>query len=539
MRFIMLKNSALPLFCLLAGIGMGYGMRSIREPAEVARSVGGADKVMKPSNVRSPSVKSTGGQATSSETKTAEKEGQVAASSSIGDQMKALLDNYRSDDARSAIAGFSASELQAALAIVAAVPKSADRDSLRWNLYRAWAVTQPAAAWKAALADPLETESGYLLSAVAGEIAKTNAASAIELAMSLGAGGRRAGVLREVIDEWGKVDLPGVVAYWNSHPDLPVDNYAISSVIGRVGAKDPLGAANLALKLTDNRARSNALSSLMSNWAGKDPAAALSWAESITQPALRDKAIIQALSGWSQKDPKAAMERVQSLSDPLQKSEALSNVWQNWFRKAPNEAVAFLGLNSDPKFMENLGWSMAYALENFTAQEKLEVLNKVPEGKAKQDLFQSLAQQQMDRGRYNQALEFLNGMPDSNDRDYGLQRLGREWATADPNAAAAWLKLQPDSSDRDLAVAGFASVLARTNPQEALTWVDSIPDEGVKSSALKNLAHTWLASDPANAEPWLSSLSGMSESEKNNVRENAKKYRPSQFSYGTNVTNRR
>lgn len=535
----MLKNTAIPFFCLLAGIGLGYGLRSMREPTKGSPKANEVKVANKQTGSSSRSTEAARAAGKESEDPTGEDKGQVAAASSIGDQMKALLANYRPDDARAAIAGLSSSDLQAALAIVAAVPKSADRDSLRRNLYRAWAATQPAVAWKAALADPLENDSGYLLSAVAGEIAKTNPNSAIELALSLGAGGRRATVLREVIDEWGKVDLPGVVAYWNTHPDLPVENYAIASVIGRVGAKDPLSAANLTLKLTDHRTRSNALTSLMSNWAGKDPAAALSWAESIAQTNLRDKAINEALRGWSQKDPKAAMEHLQALSDPLQKSEMLSSVWQNWFRKAPEEATAFIGTVTDSKFLENLGWNLSYAMDTFTSQEKRDVLNKLPDGKMKLDLVQSLAQQQTDRGRYNQALEFLNELPDSQNRDYGVQRLGKEWAVADPNGAAAWLKLQPDSSDRDLAVAGFAPVLARTNPEEALRWLESIPDQGVRSSALKNFAHTWLATDPANAEPWLSSQSGLSESEKKLVRENAKKYTPGQMSYSGEVTNRR
>lgn len=28
----MLKNTAIPFFCLLAGVGLGYGLRSMREP---------------------------------------------------------------------------------------------------------------------------------------------------------------------------------------------------------------------------------------------------------------------------------------------------------------------------------------------------------------------------------------------------------------------------------------------------------------------------------------------------------------------------
>ena len=88
--------------------------------------------------------------------------------------MRELLIDFDVKSAQKAAAKLSARDLQAALALVADMPKSADRDALRGQLYRAWAALNPNAAWKAALADPLDKSKGDLLGAVAGEVAKTN-----------------------------------------------------------------------------------------------------------------------------------------------------------------------------------------------------------------------------------------------------------------------------------------------------------------------------------------------------------------------------
>ena len=182
---------------------------------------------------------------------------------------------------------------------------------------------------------------------------------------------------------------------------------------------------------------------------------------------------------------------------------------------------------------------MAETLENMTQNEKNDTLARLPEGKMKEDVVRNLVQQQIDKGRYNQALGYLSEMPDSNQRDYSVRSLGKEWGTSDPAGAAEWLKIQPDSTDRDLAVSGFASVLAQSNPKEALAWINTIPDEGIRGSALRNFAHSWLATDAANAEAWMATTDALSDSDKESARVDAQKYRPGQISYGITVKNRR
>ena len=539
-----LKNSVLPLVCLLIGGAAGYGLRSVdlvAKAAAMSRMPGTAGAGQAGAANAFPAASGTKkGQAqvaeTKNETAPAAPSGAVAGSS-LDARMSELLADYEYEKAKTFAKSLSAADLQAALALAAAKPKSNDRDSLRWNLYRAWGELNPAAAWKAALADPLDTE-GNLLAAAAGGLAKTKPQEAIELALSLGMGGRRSAVLREVMNVWGKEDMPAVVAYWNAHPQLPVEYYAISGGFYNYAEKDPLQAANLVLTLKDVQGRSYALSNLMNTWAGRDPAAALNWAQALTNPTMRQDAIAAAVGGWANINPAEAMAHAESIQDPTTRANALRNAWDDWFRKEPAAATAYLGTAGNEKLLQNMGWNFGYLTQSFTPQERNELLAQIPEGKAKDEIVRNLTYNQISRGQYNQALELLNAMPDSSQRDNSVEQLGERWAAADLEAATAWLKLQPDSSDRDLAVAGFARTLARSDPVAAVEWANTIPDEKVREPALKNIAIRWLATDSAKAETWMAGVTAFSEADKKSLRDGAARYSGG-FSYSATVSNRR
>jgi hypothetical protein len=163
-------------------------------------------------------------------------------------------------------------------------------------------------------------------------------------------------------------------------------------------------------------------------------------------------------------------------------------------------------------------WDFSYYSESFTPKERAALLAQIPEGKSKENIFRTMTDSQIRKGQFNQALEMLNLMPDSSDRDRNVVKLGQEWAAADIDATAKWLKQQPDSSDRDLALAGYASTLARTDPTGAIEWVNTIPDQKVRDGAMKNVAIRWLKADPKSAEAWMGGVTAFSESDKKFIR---------------------
>ncbi len=461
----------------------------------------------------------------------------------LSSRLKDLMDHFNRKDARKAADELSVSELQTALGLLTSMPKSSERDSLRSVLFQAWAKKDAAAAWKAALAEskPKDEES---LSAVASELAKAHPEMVMGMAMGLGKGAIRTEALRSALEEWGRNDLPGALAYLSKHPGLPVPYWTVGQAVGELADKDPVQAAKLVAGLSDMQTQRYAISSVLQAWAKTDPNAALDWAQNVPGQGLRRSAITQAISTWGSQDPRAAMEAAQALKDPGLRADAVKSGWASWFQANPDEAMRYLAGGSADDLAHgagqgmDIGWIFTNGASAMTAEEASALLKQLPEGKVRDDIVSSIASHNVWNGQFTQALTLLNNLPDSQSRDSTLQELGSQWGDVNPDAAAAWLRQQPDSSDRDVAVSGFVAALARTDPRGALQWSDTINDDGVKSAALKNILIQWLVSDPAAAGAWMNASTALSDSDKQDLRESAIPGR-NRMTYTAKVTNRR
>ncbi len=526
-----LKTFALAITCLLVGGIAGHNWRSTHEPAAVAPAAqtnAGYASVSAP-----PAATSTG-----TTERPASANPAAAKSTSISERIDMLLADFDYAMAGKEVDTFSPADIQAALALLAAKPKTNDITMLRSQLYRAWAVANPTAAWKAALADPHDTGYGHLLGTVATEIAKKDPSAAIDLALGLSMSGKRSTALTRIFIKWSKNDFPGVIAYLNAHPDLPMGSATLVTFEDENTFKDPAQAANLALTLKNPRTRGSAISSLVSVWAGRDPAAALKWAQSLTNPSVKKSAIEALVSSWSNNDPLAALTFAETIQDTTSRKNAMRYAWDDWFRRDPAAATAYLGKPGNDDLLRDMAYGFSSATEGFTAQERDKLLAQIPEGEAKERMYHSVSSAQIRNGQYNQALATLNTLPDSSQRDSQVKELAERWAEADLAAATAWLKLQPDSSDRDLAVAGYARSLARADPSAAAEWAGTIPDKGVREGVLKSIAVRWLTTDPVKAEAWMAGVPDFSDSTRKSLVKDAARSGDNIY-FGEKVTNRR
>lgn len=504
-----MKNIVLPLVCLIVGGVAGYSLRSGGggDGGEVVPTASSTDGTQPKATVDRPAGVA----------------GAVRISAgALGDLLKELLVDFDARSAQKAAAQLSVEELQSALALLAEMPKGSERELLRAQLYRAWAARDPQAAWKAALADPLEQAKGYALSAIAAVVAKTNPTAAIEMALSLGMGGRRALVMGSVFNEWSKVDVAAAMAYAAAHPELPFDASNFAPGLQKLAEKDPLSAANLALGLKDEYRRGSALGSLMTTWVESDPTAAFDWALALTNPKLRQDAITAAVGAWAKSDPKAALAYVETIPDGDVRISSFKKAWADWFRNDPLRATEHLAAIKDDKLLQGVRFEFSYSSEGLSPQERGELLGRIPDGEFKSDVLRTMTDSHIRKGNYNEAISILNGMPDSAGRDRSMHRLSEEWAKNDPAAVAAWLKKMPDTTDRDLAVAGYSATLARSDPASAIEWAQSIPDAKVRSGALRNIATNWVRVDAAKAEAWINGNAGFSDSDKRMIQSMAK-----------------
>ena len=479
--------------CLLIGLGAGYGLRPV--VSSESASDGASAKESAASKSASAAAKSASKAAT-------------GLSMPLADMLKDLMGDYDQRSARKAFANLSAAEIQEALKQLAAMPKSSERELLRAELYRAWAAVNPQAAWQAALADALD-KTGGMLAAVAGVVAKTNPNAAVDLAMSLGMGGKRGFVLSTVFTEWAKKDVLAALEYSQKHPEVPVDNYAFTAGLIKFAETDPVKAANLALGFKSEYGGNSTLLSLMNNWIERDPDAAFDWALKLENPKMREDAVSAAVGAWAKIDPKAAMAYVESIPDLGVRKSAFQKAWADWFRNDPLLATDYIAKSTDATLLNSGRFSIARLAESLGPKERGDLLGRLPTGELRDGVMDSMTGSLIGRGKFNDAMDILNDLPDSRSRDRNVVKLGLEWAKQDPAAADAWLKKLPDSSDRDLAVAGYVRILARSDATKAIEWANQIPDAKLRSGALQNVAVGWMRSDPAAAEKWFTSLPGV------------------------------
>lgn len=495
-NFLSMKSSILlPCIYLVIGSALGYSLRLMQTKTGEAANV-----------VSSAAVKKTGTEGVGKvQTTSGKGAGQVMRQqSSMVDELKELLADYDTRSVKKALSGLSLQEIKQAFTHLNEMPKTQEREALRAQLYAAWAELDFDAAWRAVQADPLDQKSrGALSGAVVAVKARTDPMAALELAMSLGMGTKRTTVISSIFTEWSKKDVAAALNYSLTHPEIPLESFMFISSLKKMAETDAHQAAGLVMNINDSMRRNSLLTSIVESWVERDPNAALRWAQSLTNPKQREDATASVVGAWAKSDPVGAMAYVQSISDTATRQNAFKNAWRDWFKDSPVSAVDFLMSLQDDGMREAVRFEFSYYSENLTPRERASLLGKLPDGNFKDEIMRTMTDNQIRKGQFNEALEMLNAMPDSRNRDRSVVKLGQEWARADLKAAEKWLNMQPDSTDRDLATAGYAAELARRNPQQAVRLAEGIPDSKVREGALVAVATAWLRADAVSARNWM------------------------------------
>jgi len=523
-----------PLLSLVLGTAVGYFVGQSRNPMENKAVAAGTSLEAQQGADSSASAAAASAAAKTKEDES--KKSQDEAESRFL-QLDELVDSYSPKRAAKLMEGWSLEQIQAGLAYLAGKAKSYEVHGVKGELFRAWARIDTQAAWKAALALADNEGKSTCLGTVAGEVAKSSPESAVQMAMGLGMGSDRANVLRQIFQDWGKVNMKAAIAYWNTHPDLPVDDYAIGTSLYTLARDNPEAAAAQAMSLMSDGSRRFALSSALNSWSTKDLPGALKWAQSITDPLRRDEALSALTQSGAMTNPKAMLDVLSQIGSPEVKREARRNLLYNWMSKDPAGALDYLLSQSADQMDQDLSWGISNGLQNLTPQERDTLLARLPEGKSKNQILGNMASNSIYNGRYAQAVSALNSMPDSPDRDNYLHNLGQQWGKKDPQSAASWINAQQDSSDRDMVVAGYATAVAGRDPQAALQWAASIPDKSVQATAYKNIVGRWYDVDAKAAQAWLNTTPLFTPEERKRMLADAPGR--SNSTYVPKVTNRR
>ena len=189
-----------------------------------------------------------------------------------------------------------------------------------------WARQDPAAAL--AWADSLTAGKSAAMSAVVGEVAKTDPRKAAEMLGKMDPA-ERAEAYRSVAAQYGALDFNEAQTWIRS---LPADEQAaaLASAIGGLSNNDPTAAAKQVASMEAGEAKDRLISDVVEDLARKDPQAAADFVkEQDSEQAQRD-AMRQLMPAMIGKNPIAALAFVDSYQPgPVRDSAAQSYVWSN------------------------------------------------------------------------------------------------------------------------------------------------------------------------------------------------------------------
>lgn len=199
-----------------------------------------------------------------------------------------------------------------------------------------WAKQDPSGAL--AWANGLTTEKSQALSAVVGEVAKTDPKKATEMLASMGGTTDLAGAFRSVAEQYGASNFTEAQSWIRT---LPADEQAgaLASAIRGLARTDPAAAAKQASQMEDGDAKNGLVPQVIGNLARTDPQAAAQFLQGQANEGVQREGMGQLMPAWIATDPPAALNFANSLpAGPVQDSALQSYVWHN-SKASPAETV--------------------------------------------------------------------------------------------------------------------------------------------------------------------------------------------------------
>jgi len=155
---------------------------------------------------------------------------------------------------------------------------------------RAWARKNPQRAWEWLVNARPGAKRDTVAEMACQEIAETNAAVAVMLADTFGAG--CSNVLANLMEQWADRDLEGAYTWAAAKPPGAQRDDLLGRIAFVESKTDPGDAAKLvAEQIPPGRSQDEAAISVLYQWALKDPDAAMNWARSFSAETLHDRAV--------------------------------------------------------------------------------------------------------------------------------------------------------------------------------------------------------------------------------------------------------
>lgn len=233
-----------------------------------------------------------------------------------------------------------------------------------------WAKQDPAAAM--AWANSLTTEKSQALSAVVGEVAKTDPAKAAQMLAGVDATDNDR-AFRTVAEQYGASNFSDAQAWIKTLPadqqdgamaaaisglskndpqaaakqvalmaDGDSKNRAVSDVVSALARQDPQAAADFLSKQGSEQAQRDSMRDLMPTWVNQNASAALTYATSLPEGNVRDSALQSYVWSNNSAAPADLVQVAESITDERDRSRTVGITVSRWMREDPVAAKAYV-----------------------------------------------------------------------------------------------------------------------------------------------------------------------------------------------------
>lgn len=189
-----------------------------------------------------------------------------------------------------------------------------------------WARQDPAAAL--AWASTLTTEKGQALTAVVGEVAKTDPKKAAEMLATMDSTDK-GGAYRAVAAQYGAANFNEAQAWIRT---LPAEEQAaaMAAAIGGLSNNNPEAAAKQLAQMEAGDAKDRVISDVVEDWARVNPQAAADFLKQQDSERAQRDGMRQLMSTWVGQNADAALTYANSLESGAVRDSALQTyVWSN------------------------------------------------------------------------------------------------------------------------------------------------------------------------------------------------------------------
>lgn len=188
--------------------------------------------------------------------------------------------------------------------------------------------------------------------------AALDAAAAAKWAEEVKPGPLRDEAINQVAIVWGAVDFSGAAEWAKAAVDRD-GGQALRQLAYEAARTEPATALELAVNLPADQKRDDLIHHTCLQWAGQDPSAAAAWAGQIEDAALRESALAAIATAWAERDPyEAGRLAVEAIPPGRQRDDAVTAIVQRWVQQEPERAAEWVGSFAESPLkatsMENL-----------------------------------------------------------------------------------------------------------------------------------------------------------------------------------------